>query len=414
MNVLTGFFFKGRKIVLKVFTPLESPAIYGGDDINQASRRVESTTIPYRKGGVKAPSFLMGFTSFLMSLIVGVIIVSCASAPPSKKDVVSPETQIKEAESSKQVKLMNERILMSSLSSKRDPYRDYKIGPEDLLEISVFEDEKLNKAVRVSSQGNISLPLLGILRVKDLTANELEKEIRDLLAEKYLQDPHVSVFIREYRNQQISVMGAVEKPGVYDVKGQKTVLDLLAMAGGLAGSPKENAGPLLFLIRPARLEDEPSKEKKDSEEQTTKTFVIDLEELLIKGDLTLNLPLIHGDVINIPSSGKIFVGGEVRSPGGFPLSGRKITVGQAITMAGGLKYEANGSETKIFRHSEKGTEREVLSINVYAIQKGENEDPYLKENDIIMVPKHGVKSFLTGVRDTFRGFLGFGVSVTAY
>ena len=106
--------------------------------------------------------------------------------------------------------------------------------------------------------------------------------------------------------------------------------------------------------------------------------MIDLEELLVKGDLTLNLPLIHGDVINIPVSGKIFVGGEVKNPGGFPLRGRKMTVSQAITMAGGLKYEANGSETKIFRYSEKGTEREILSVNVYAIQKGEREDPYLE------------------------------------
>jgi polysaccharide export outer membrane protein len=335
-------------------------------------------------------------------------IVSCASAPRSKKDVVSPETQIKEAESSKQVKLMNERILMSALSSKRDPYRDYKIGPEDLLEISVFEEEKLNKKeVRVSSQGNISLPLLGILRVKDLTANELEKEIRDLLAEKYFQDPHVSVFIKEYRSQRISVMGAVEKPGVIDVTGQKTVLDILPMAGGL----KENAGPLLFLIRPPRPEEETSKEKRDSNDQTPKTFVIDLEELLVKGDLTLNLPLTHSDVINIPVSGKIFVGGAVGGPGGFPLQGKRMTVGQAITLAGGLKYEANGSETKIFRYSGKGTEREILSVNVYAIQKGENEDLFLKENDIIIVPKSGVKTFLIGVRDTFRGFLGFGYSL---
>ena len=69
---------------------------------------------------------------FLISLVATCLILSCASAPPPKKDVVSPESQIKEAESSKQVKLMNERILMSSLSSKGDPYRDYKIGPEDL------------------------------------------------------------------------------------------------------------------------------------------------------------------------------------------------------------------------------------------------------------------------------------------
>ena len=94
------------------------------------------------------------------------LIVSCASAPPPQKESISPEKTTQEIESSRQLKAMNEKILMSSLSLKRDPYRDYKIGPEDLLEISVFEVENLNKTVRVSSQGNISLPLLGVVRVK--------------------------------------------------------------------------------------------------------------------------------------------------------------------------------------------------------------------------------------------------------
>ena len=356
-------------------------------------------------------------TFSITCFFLGLLIISCASAPPPKKEVISPEAQIKEIESSKQVKEMNERILMSALSIKRDAYADYKIGPEDLLEISVFEEEKLNKTLRVSSQGNISLPLLGILRVKGLTANELEKEIRDLLAEKYLQDPHVSVFIKEYRNQQISVIGAVEKPGVYEVKGQKTILDMLAMAGGLSGSPKDDPGQLLFLIRPPNLptsEEAASKEKKDSNiVEGPKTFVIDLEELLIKGDLSLNLPLTHGDVINIPVSGKIFVGGEVRSPGGFPLRGKKMRVSQAIALAGGLVPEADGAETKIFRYSGKGGEKETLSANVYAIQKGESEDPYVKENDIIIVPKSGVKAFFIGLRDTVKGLVGFGFSLSA-
>ncbi len=307
---------------------------------------------------------------------------------------------------------MNERILISALASRRDLYRDYKIGPEDLLEISVFEEEKLNKTVRVSSQGNISLPLLGVLRVKGLTANELEKEIRDLLAEKYLQDPHVGVFIKEYRSVRISVMGAVEKPGVFEVSGQKTVLDMLAMAGGLAsGGGREEAGTLLFLIRPPRLEEEASKEKKEPEEQMPRTFIIDLEELLVKGDLSLNLAVMHGDVLNVPVSGKIFVGGEVKKPGGFPLKGKRVTVSQAITMAEGLNPEASGSEARIFRYSGKGAEKEILTVDVYAIQKGEADDPFLKENDIIIVPKHGMKAFLLGLRDTIKGLVGFGVSM---
>src|SRR4030043_848801 len=186
------------------------------------------------------------FWPLAFCLLPILLLPSCASAPPQKKDSPFPALQMKEIESSRQVKAMNEKLLMSTLAGKKTSQRDYKIGPEDLVEVTVFEEEKLNKTVRVSSQGNISLPLLGILKVKGLTANELEKEIRDLLAEKYFQDPHVSVFIKEYRNQRISVMGAVDKPGVFDVTGQKTILGILGMAGGL----KQDAGHLLFLIRP--------------------------------------------------------------------------------------------------------------------------------------------------------------------
>lgn len=338
------------------------------------------------------------------------LLASCASGPTPtipEEHIVSPEKTGTEIESSRQMKAMNEMILMSALSSKRDPYQDYKIGPEDLLEISVFEVEKLNKTVRVSSQGNISLPLLGVLRVKGLTANQLERELTELLGEKYLRDPQVSVFIKEYRSQRISVLGAVKEPKVFEVTGQRTILDMLAMAGGL----NDDAGNTLFLIRPPRLKGEASKEPQQSEAGGPTTFVINLEELLVKGDLTLNLPLIHGDVINIPVSDKVFVGGEVWRPGGFPLKGKRMTLSQAIVLAGGLKPQAKGSETKIFRYKENGTGREVIAANVYAIQKGKVEDLYLKDNDIVIVPKHGVKAFLVGVKETLTGVFSMGYSL---
>lgn len=291
---------------------------------------------------------------------------------------------------------MNEKLLMSTLASKQPLFQDYKIGPEDLLEISVFEDEKLNKTVRVSSQGNINLPLLGVLRAKGLTSGELEREIRDLLAEKYMKDPHVSVFIREYRNQRISVMGAITKPGVYDFTGPKTVLDLLAMAGGL----RDDAGQLLFVIRPPP-PDAPKKEA-DPNGRRHQTFVVSLEDLLIKGDPRMNLPLQHNDVVNIPPAGKVFVGGEVGSPGGFAIT-KRMTVSQAITMAGGLTARASGEQTRIFRYSGDNNEKEVITIDVYAIQKGEAKDPYVKENDIIFVPKSGAKVVLLEFWDLLKG-----------
>lgn len=330
------------------------------------------------------------------------ILFSCASTSSVRKEAPSTEQIAREIESSKKVKAMNEKLLMSSFSAGRSSHRDYKIGPQDLLEISVFEAEKLNKTVRVSSQGNINLPLIGVLKVKGLTPEELEKEIRSLLAEKYLQDPSVSVLIKEFRNQRISVMGAVKSPGVFDVTGARTILDLLAMAGGL----KEEAGQLLFLLRPPSDEETPRKEK-GPYHRKPETFVIDLEGLLVEGNLGLNLPLLHGDVINVPAAGKIFVGGDVKNPGGF-MKGKKLTLSQAIISAGGLNFKANGSETKIIRYSEKGTDKEILTFNVYAIQKGKAEDPYLKENDIVFVPTSGTKAFLTGVRDTFRAAFGIG------
>jgi polysaccharide export outer membrane protein len=346
-------------------------------------------------------------SSLIASCLLPIFLLSsCASAPPQKKESPYPALQMKEIESSRQVRAMNEKLLMSTLAGRKTSQRDYKIGPEDLLEISVFEEEKLNKTVRVSSQGNISLPLLGVLRVKGLTANELEKEVRDLLAEKYLQNPQVSIFIKEYRNQRISVIGVVEKPGVFEVTGQKTVLDMLALAQGL----KEDAGQLLFLIRPPSLEEDTPRGKKETVEQYPQTFVIDLDELLIKGDMTINLPMFHGDIINVPASGKVFVGGEVLKPGGYPFKGKRLTLAQAIALAEGLRPEGNGAEAKIFRYTGKGNEKEIITVDIYAIQNGQAEDLYLKENDILFIPKSGVKNFLIGLRDTLKGLFGIGFS----
>jgi polysaccharide export outer membrane protein len=344
------------------------------------------------------------YKEILFSLLAGFLVSSCASGVTSSKGISPQEIQEKEIVSAKQVKEMNERILMSTLATSKATSGDYKIGPEDLLEVAVFEVEKLNKTVRVSARGDISLPLLGILKVKGVTATELEKKIADLLAEKYIKDPYVTVFIKEYRNQRISVIGMVEKPGIFEVAGQKTVLGMLAMAGGL----KEDAGRLLFLLRPPHSNEDDQKEKGGSAQQAPLTLVIDLDELLIKGDLTLNVPTFSGDVINVPTSGKVFVGGEVSKPGGFSLKGKRLTVTQAIALAEGLKAEADGADIKIFRFSGKGNEKEAIAVNYYDIVTGKAIDLYLKENDILIVPQSGVKNFWVGFRDFFRFSFGVG------
>lgn len=112
--------------------------------------------------------------------------------------------------------------------------RDYRIGPEDLIEIQVFGVDQLTRTVRVNTRGMISLPLVGNLEVGGLTAQQAEALVTVRLAESYLQDPQVSLFIKEYTSQRVTIEGAVNKPGVYPLRGPTTLLQSLAVAGGQA------------------------------------------------------------------------------------------------------------------------------------------------------------------------------------
>jgi len=123
--------------------------------------------------------------------------------------------------------------------------KDYRIGAEDLIEVQVFGVDQLTRTVRVNSRGNISLPLVGTVHVGGLTGSEAEAVVVAKLAESYLQDPQVSLFIKEYTSQSVVVEGAVNKPGVYPLRGSTSLLQTLAMAGG-QGSLSEMKEVMLF------------------------------------------------------------------------------------------------------------------------------------------------------------------------
>lgn len=111
----------------------------------------------------------------------------------------------------------------------------YKIGPQDLLEISVFKVPELSKSVQVAESGTINLPLLGEVRAVGQTARELERDLTTQLGAKYLQNPQVTVYVREYNSQRVTLEGAgIKKPGVYALKGRMTLLQLVATADGLS------------------------------------------------------------------------------------------------------------------------------------------------------------------------------------
>lgn len=112
-------------------------------------------------------------------------------------------------------------------------YAGYKIGALDVLEISVFKVPELSKSVQVAASGSINLPLIGETRAANLTAQELERDLTKKLGAKYLRDPQVTVFVKEYNSQRVIVEGAVKKPGVYPIKSSGSLMQAIASAEGL-------------------------------------------------------------------------------------------------------------------------------------------------------------------------------------
>jgi polysaccharide biosynthesis/export protein len=121
---------------------------------------------------------------------------------------------------------------VAARSGVSSPEIEYRVGSQDLMEIAVFGQPELTRTVRVNSRGQISLPLVGQLDAVGLSSQQLERLIADRLKEKYLQDPQVTVFIKEFTTLRFTIEGAVNKPGVYPLVGQMTLLRALAVGGG--------------------------------------------------------------------------------------------------------------------------------------------------------------------------------------
>jgi polysaccharide export outer membrane protein len=282
-------------------------------------------------------------------------------------------------------------VIMLNTATKNSLEEDYKIGAEDVLEIEAYNVEELQKTVRVNSNGEIALPLVGIIKAQGMTVPELEKVIAERL-ERYVEETVVTVFVKEYRSQRISVVGAVEKPQIYAVTGQRYLIDMLAVAGGLT----KEAGSLCYIIRP---------KGQNSGTESAEKIIIDLKELLVNGNVNLNIPVFAGDVINVPKGGIVFVDGAVKSPGVFNMQGNTTLV-QAIAMAHGLDSGAKPDDIRIFRDNGKG-QRDVIAVDYSAIRNGKNPDILLAEDDIVIVPKGGAGNFFSGFINTVKGLIYF-------
>jgi len=217
---------------------------------------------------------------------------------------------------------------------------EYTIGRNDVLRITVYDHPDLTSVVRVSGSGTIMFPLVGRVDVAGLTVNEVEQRLRDLLADGYIVNPLVTVFIEEYRSRKITILGEVVKPGLYELTGDATLLEIISKAGGLSRDAGERA-----VIKKRAPEGAAGSKGGDAAAGTT---TIDLNRLVEEGDSSLNIRVDDGDSIYIPKAGNFFVTGEVERPGSYKYE-EGMTVLKAITMAGGFTSKAARSRVRLIR-----------------------------------------------------------------
>src|SRR6266853_1947191 len=211
-----------------------------------------------------------------------------------------------------------------------------RIGPDDLLDITVFEAPELDRSLRVSANGEISLQLLGPVKAGGLTPRQLESVLQELLRRTYMKDPHVGVFVRELQSHPVSVVGAVKRPGVFQIRGTKTVLELLSMAEGLA----DDAGDTVLVMRGASTTGSISRDNAKPEsqkggqvstapgdaalasgpsaptkqERAGEIVEVNLKSLLESDDPAFNIPVHPGDIVKVTRAGIVYVVGEVKKP----------------------------------------------------------------------------------------------------
>ena len=265
---------------------------------------------------------------------------------------------------------------------------DYLIGADDLLEISVFEAHELNRTVRVSASGEISLEMLGTVKAAGLTPRELEAVLQSALRRTYMKDPHVGVFVRELQSHSVSVIGAVKRPGVFQIRGTKTVLELLSMAEGLA----DDAGDTVVVMRGAGA---PANAALVDPIQDGKSGIVEvnLKSLLESVNPAFNVPVHPGDIVKVTRAGIVYVVGDVKKPGGFVLhSNENISALQALALAEGLNRTSAKSQARIIRTDQNTDQRIAIPIDLGKILASRSPDPMLQPKDIVFIPDSSAKS----------------------
>jgi len=247
------------------------------------------------------------------------------------------------------------------------------IGPGDDVEITVYGAPDLSGHTHVSADGNISMPLIDYVRIAGLSSSEAESTIEAKLRENnILNDPHVSVYVKEYTSSGISVAGEVAKPGFYSALGPHRLFDVLQAAGG----PTDKAANMVTISH------------RDQKDTTTVHISKDPAEMA-----TSNVELEPGDTVVVPKAGIVYVLGEVTRPGGYVLNSTGgITVLQVVAVAAGPTRMASPGKTRLLRRTENGFQEQKIDLK--KLLRGKTHDVPVRDEDILFIPSSTLKEAL--------------------
>lgn len=271
--------------------------------------------------------------------------------------------------------------LPPAIDHTRDP--GYVLGPGDQVTVLITDAENnSDRPLLVDMTGHIRLPLVGRIQVSGMTVPQVEDKLVQAL-KTYFKQPDVSVAIAEYGSQPVSVIGEVKNPGVQQVRGRKTLVEMLALAGGLT----ETAGSTVNITRRSDYGPIPLSTSISDPSNHFSVAEVLLKPLISGKTPDLNIPVHPYDVLSIPKADTVYVIGQVIKSGGFLLNEHEhISVLQALSMAGGLDRMAKPQEARILRLEPGSSVRTEIAINLRDLLESKTPDVPMKPEDILFVP----------------------------
>lgn len=250
--------------------------------------------------------------------------------------------------------------------------RDYVVGSQDVLIITSYDQPDLSGKFTVEADGTFTYPLIGRLHAGGLTLREVEAELkRQLIEQGFFRNPQITVAIEEYKSQKIFIVGEVRRPGAYPLSGDMRLIEALALAGSTLPTASGEAVILhasnqaVIVDSSEQSDSDPPAFRRDTAQDVIRVNLRDLEN----GVLSQNLPLRGGDTIFVLRAENVFVFGQVKNPGAYPLH-PNTTVLQALSLAGGVTDRGSMSRIQIVRIV-NGEKQEIRAQLSDAVQAGD-------------------------------------------